>query len=344
MKALAGEWFSLKWDITDFYNPESFKKWEERPHFLYAEEDTPCVESPYIDMMYPLRLISICKTSVFVSQGDLNIKVPTHYKVGEFMPGDSPKYDKWLAEYHNINYSVTEQIRNKEALQQKDVYLEHAAKIIRHDMHSGINTYLPRAVRGLERRLTKETIEELRLGPTLRLLKEGLAHAQRVYSGVYSFTNLVKKDAQLDKEEFCIRSALEEYLSGTAYIDQVVIRNCPTIVANKSLMCTAIDNLIRNGLKYNDSPTKVVEVYEEANNVLCIKDNGRGLSVQDFVLYCKPYSRDENQAESGSGLGLNIATAILYEHGYQLIPEKTDAGTIMRINLDETAARQYFIS
>ena len=28
-------------------------------------------------------------------------------------------------------------------LSRKNTYLEHAAKILRHDMHSGINTYLP---------------------------------------------------------------------------------------------------------------------------------------------------------------------------------------------------------
>lgn len=343
MKANQGEWFSLRWDITDFHNPESFKQWETRPHFIYAEEDSLCIEAPFIDLLYRLRLVSISKTSVFVSQGSLDIKVPTHYRVGEFMPGDDLKYDQWLAEYHNINYSLTEQIRNKEALQQKDVYLEHAAKIIRHDMHSGINTYIPRGLRGLERKLTPEVIAQLNIGPSLRLLSEGLAHAQRVYQGVYSFTNLVKKDAQLDMQTFNLAEALDEYLSGTAYSDQVVIKELPTVTANKSLLCTAIDNLIRNGLKYNDSLTRVVEIYKETDLIVCVKDNGRGLSLEDFVLYCKPYSRDETQQESGSGLGLNIATAILNEHKFQLVPEKLESGTIMRINLDETAPRQYFI-
>ena len=29
----------------------------------------------------------------------------------------------------------------------KTVYLEHAAKILRHDIHSGINTYIPRGIK-----------------------------------------------------------------------------------------------------------------------------------------------------------------------------------------------------
>ena len=44
----------------------------------------------------------------------------------------------------------------KDDLSKKNIYLEHAAKIIRHDMHSGINTYLPRGIKSLNRRLTHE--------------------------------------------------------------------------------------------------------------------------------------------------------------------------------------------
>ncbi len=38
-------------------------------------------------------------------------------------------------------------------INKKNSYLEHAARIIRHDMHSGINTYMPRGISSLEKRL-----------------------------------------------------------------------------------------------------------------------------------------------------------------------------------------------
>ena len=73
----------------------------------------------------------------------------------------------------NIEKIITKKFKE---IQQKNLYLEHAAKIIRHDMHSGINTYLPRGVISLERRIPLEVIEKYKLGPSLRLLKEGLEH------------------------------------------------------------------------------------------------------------------------------------------------------------------------
>jgi hypothetical protein len=48
-------------------------------------------------------------------------------------------------------------------INKKNSYLEHAARIIRHDMHSGINTYMPRGISSLEKRLTIEDIQRLKI-------------------------------------------------------------------------------------------------------------------------------------------------------------------------------------
>ena len=220
-------------------------------------------------------------------------------------------------------------------LQEKNIYLEHAAKIIRHDMHSGINTYMPRGIVSLERRLPKEIIEKYRVGPSLRLIKEGLEHTQEVYKGVYAFTDLVKRGKKIVKEKIYLDEILKNFLDKTAYSDQVEIDTKLIVEVNPSLFCTAIDNLVRNGLSYNDSKSKRIKIYSESTNVLCVEDNGRGLSVEDFLLYCEPYARKQGQVEIGSGLGLNIALSIFKEHNFKLVPKKTNTGTIMRIYLNE---------
>ena len=99
---------------------------------------------------------------------------------------------------------------------------------------------------------------------------------------------------------------------------------------NEALFCTAVDNLIRNGLKYNDSDTKFVKIYADENNVY-IQDNGRGITQQDFDHLSKPYIRKEGQKESGTGLGLNICVSILEEHGFNITCEKNEIGTKMKI-------------
>ena len=230
-----------------------------------------------------------------------------------------------------IAIDITDKVLQSQEIERKNTYLEHAAKILRHDMHSGINTYIPRGVNSLERRLTQEDIVKLKIESPLKMIKEGLKHSQKVYKGVYEFTNLVKKDVVLNKTECNIKDILKDYLSSTAYISQVMLDdNLPTIEVNEPLFCTALDNLIRNGLKYNDSDTKFVKIYSEGDMIF-IQDNGRGITQEDFNYLSKPYIRKEGQKESGTGLGLNICVAILEEHGFKITCEKNETGTKMKI-------------
>lgn len=238
---------------------------------------------------------------------------------------------------------VKEFLQNKarisKSLSQKNIYLEHAAKIIRHDMHSGINTYLPRGIKSLNRRLTEENINDLKIGAPLRLIEDGLHHAQKVYAGVYEFTNLVKEGATLNTTQVNIKSALKDYLKLTAYKGQVVLSdNLPEVLeVNEALFCTAIDNLIRNGLKYNDSPTKWIKIYHEGSyhvgSFIIVEDNGRGLTREEFIELSKPYARKKDQKESGTGLGLNITIEILKEHGFNIWANKTETGTKIFIKI-----------
>lgn len=213
----------------------------------------------------------------------------------------------------------------------KNSYLEYAAKILRHDMHSGINTYIPRGLSSLKRRLSDKQIKDLKITAPLKMISEGLIHTQKVYSGVKEFTNLVKKDAQLDKAHNNLKDILSTYLSSTSYYKQVVIEDLGGAVVNEALFCTAVDNLIRNGLKYNDSPTKKVSLFREGNS-LYIQDNGRGMSQEQFLELSQPYTRGKDK-EQGTGLGLNICIAIMEEHSFTVKAEKLEQGTNIIIEL-----------
>jgi signal transduction histidine kinase len=231
-----------------------------------------------------------------------------------------------------IATDITNSYEQKKEIEKKNTYLEHAAKILRHDMHSGINTYMPRGLSSLERRLNPEDIASLKIEAPIRMIKEGLKHSQKVYKGVYEFTNLVKKDVVLNKAECDLKLILSDYLSSTAYISQVIIDELPTIEVNEPLFCTAVDNLIRNGLKYNDSDSKFVKITSD-NNYVYIQDNGRGITQEDFDYLREPYTRKDGQKESGTGLGLNICVAILEEHGFKITCEKNEIGTKMKIKI-----------
>lgn len=227
----------------------------------------------------------------------------------------------------SIRQDVTKIIEASIEIEKKNTYLEHAAKILRHDMHSGINTYIPKGVTMLTKMLPADVIKKYKLEASVKLLTEGLKHTQKVYKGVYEFTNLVKKDRVLEKQSHSVHEILKNYLQSTIYNDSVdVSSNLPTIEVNESLFCTAIDNLIRNGLKYNDSSKRIVKIYEENGDTIVVQDNGRGLTQKEFEQYSKPYTRKADQKETGTGLGLNICIAILKEHDFTVTCERAEEG------------------
>lgn len=262
---------------------------------------------------------------------------------------------------YSIYFIGSGYVRRKEAAltaaldeaKHKNTYLEHAAKILRHDMHSGINTYIPRGIKSLERRLEQAQknqairifndkgeaspqtlVEALRLDAPLRMIKEGLAHTQKVYAGVTEFTNLVKQGAEIERQPHDLREILSAYLDTTSYKSEVVIGDLPVVSVNAPLFCTAIDNLIRNGLKYNDSASKMVALTMVDDNHLGILDNGRGMTHDEFIEYSKPYTRKSGQKENGTGLGLNICIAILHEHGFTVTASRRgEGGTLIKVKI-----------
>ena len=58
--------------------------------------------------------------------------------------------------------------------------------------------------------------------------------------------------------------------------------------------------------------------------VLCVEDNGVGLSKKDFIKFCRPYYKEGQEYQ---GLELNIAVSIMKEHGFKIEPEKLKTGT-----------------
>ena len=214
----------------------------------------------------------------------------------------------------------------------KNSYLEHAARIIRHDMHSGINTYMPRGITSLEKRLTVEDIQRLKIEGALKMVKEGLNHTQKVYKSVYEFTNLVKQNVVLNKSVVNAKDLIWKYISPNSYSSQVEISGLGDMEVNETLFCNAVENLIKNGLSYNDSEVKKVKIYNE-EEYLIVEDNGKGFSQKQLEKHLTKYSKKADVTGEEKGLGLNICVAILEEHGFKLSCEKIEGGTKMKIKI-----------
>lgn len=252
-----------------------------------------------------------------------------HIIHGKFIP--IHQYVGSLDRIAVVAMEITNAVSAQMDVKTQNMYLSYAAKILRHDMHSGINVYIPRGLNRLTREFTEE--ELIKYKAPLNLITAGLRQTQQTYLAIREFTNLVQPNPNrvVSKTALNLEDLLSNFLNDTVYKKQVIISKLPTIPVNGPLFCVAINNLILNGLKYNDSETKYVKIYMLDDETLCVEDNGRGISNEQLQELTKAYIRLPDQQELGDGLGLNICCMIFKEHGFKFSAEKLECGTRIKI-------------
>jgi two-component system sensor histidine kinase CpxA len=110
--------------------------------------------------------------------------------------------------------------------------------------------------------------------------------------------------------------------------------NC-TVHGNFQLLHSAIENVIRNAIRYT-SPRSAVQVtiritHEEgvARALVTVRDHGPGVPEAELANIFRPFYRiaDARDRDSGgTGLGLAIADRVIRLHGGQLSAENADGG------------------
>ncbi len=98
------------------------------------------------------------------------------------------------------------------------------------------------------------------------------------------------------------------------------------INCNKSLMATAIYNILDNALKYSDGEVKVKLERHEKNYIVTVTDKGPGIPEKDISRVFGPLVRGTNiKHVPGFGIGLALTEKIVHLHG----------GTVQLRNLDK---------
>jgi two-component system sensor histidine kinase CpxA len=108
-----------------------------------------------------------------------------------------------------------------------------------------------------------------------------------------------------------------------------------TIRGNSQLLHSAIENVIRNAIRYTSPRSTVhVEVRQKdeeglAHVLVAVRDHGPGVPESELVNIFRPFYRiaDARDRDSGgAGLGLSIAERVIRLHGGQISAENADGG------------------
>ncbi|HUE91211.1 HAMP domain-containing sensor histidine kinase [Pseudomonas sp.] len=135
----------------------------------------------------------------------------------------------------------------------------------------------------------------------------------------------LQEDARLDAPEQQIEIQLESGLQLNGWPD---------------MLQRAMDNLLRNALRFNPVGQPIVLTASRNAEQLClsVRDHGPGAAPELLARLGEPFFRAPGQTSSGHGLGLAIARRAAERHGGQLeLSNHTQGGFIATLRLPLTA-------
>jgi PAS domain S-box-containing protein len=222
----------------------------------------------------------------------------------------------------------------EEALRRANDDLLQFASIASHDLKEplrGMSLLASFLERDEGSKLTAEGRERLAriraLGERLTgMVNSLLEHAQTGLKPTFEVCDLgelVQRVIDTSREDLAVRGC-----------DVVVHGTLPTVYADRVLIERVFSNLIANGLKFNESPVKRVEIFADGNAV-AVRDNGIGIDPRHhrtvFKIFRRIYNTDQYP---GQGLGLAVTKKIIDAHGGTIKLESAlGTGSTFRITL-----------
>ena len=138
----------------------------------------------------------------------------------------------------------------------------------------------------------------------------------------------LQEDAQLDAPEQQINIQLESDLPFNGWPD---------------MLQRALDNLLRNALRFNPAGQVIELVASKSAEHLClsVRDHGPGVAPELLARLGEPFYRAPGQTSSGHGLGLAIARRAAERHSGQLeLSNHAQGGFIATLRLPLTPPNQ----
>jgi signal transduction histidine kinase len=151
--------------------------------------------------------------------------------------------------------------------------------------------------------------------------------------------NVVEDDPALqDKREICVRDIIDEVVRDCAV--EAEMRGCKIIVngdvcgaveGNPELLRRAVENVLRNGIRYSPEKSSIeLSLGENAEDAyISVRDFGPGVPVKALARIFDPFFRVEearNTNGGGSGLGLSIAKRAVHLHRGSIAAENATPG------------------
>lgn len=219
-------------------------------------------------------------------------------------------------------FAESESAEKDDLIQQvkkKNVELERFAYITSHDLKQPVRNICSFAGL-LAKNLKKENTNEKNLD-YLDIINSSSKNLEKLIGDILKYSRIDQIDDEL--EVLDLNQIIEEQASNLSFLiesknGKLSHENLPNIKGNNVYVRLLFQNLIENGIKYNESEKPEVSIkYQSEKNTerIIIADNGLGIDKSYFDVIFQPFKRlHSNKDYEGSGLGLSICKRIVEKH------------------------------
>lgn len=190
--------------------------------------------------------------------------------------------------------------------------------VLTHDIRSPFAS-LKQLLKIVEENINSGSYEKL--PETLKLINWTINYTDELIKSLFTYTKL---ESEIQFERVSLQDVMAIVVSNLQHIlkEKNGIIKCeeslPEVIGNLSQLSQLFQNLITNGLKYNnsDSPTVCISTENrEGEWLFKIKDNGIGIASDEYEKIFEPFKRLHGLDKyTGSGIGLTICRKIVERH------------------------------
>jgi light-regulated signal transduction histidine kinase (bacteriophytochrome) len=228
-------------------------------------------------------------------------------------------------------------------LEQSNAELSEYAYVVSHDLKAplrAIRNYTDFLIEDLQGQLSGEQ------GTYLEGLKKAVTQGDELIRDLLNFAHIGQ--AFNKPEAIDLQDLVDEVYQALELCDgkQVIVRSdCPSLTADRMLLKLILINLIANGLKFNRSAEKRIELACRAvpggRVELRVSDNGIGIETQYHVQIFRVFQRlHTDTAYEGTGIGLAIVKKAVAHMGGSVRLESTPRdGSTFIVNLPENPVK-----
>lgn len=234
------------------------------------------------------------------------------------------------AEIHSLNAELERRVQDRTAelrqanlaLLESNLQLKQFAHATAHDLQTPL-----RSITGFTQLLQREvqSLGHAQVDAWAALVVDNTKRLQTLIQDLLSYTWL--ENAGRPFQEVNLRNLVDKVLISLAALIQekgawVTYGDLPTVQADPSQMAQVLQNLIENGIKYNDAspPQVTIACDHQKDRWICsVTDNGIGIDPKHHERIFEMFRRLHSYHEiPGSGIGLAVCRRVVERHGGHL--------------------------